>query len=283
MSEEAEFLRQWSIPSEKTGLDGFLKMLDEIIVPNRENLAGIAISMPGMIDSKNGIVVAAGSFPFLRDVPLRHILEERYGIPTFIANDSRCAALAECWKGSMQNVQNGLVYVIGTAIGGGIIVNGEVVTGPHCLAGELSNCLRNLNCPGFSKDNIAAQKGGTYAMLRDYQNRIGEAQPVDGKIFFSRVSSGEQEALAVFEEFCKFTASFFFTLQMVLDCERIAIGGGISAQPVVVDGIRKELDRLYADLRQGPNAVFPIPEVVCCYFGNDANLIGVLKYFLNSR
>lgn len=258
-------------------------MLDTMIEPALKDSAGIAMSMPGRIDLDQGIVVSAGSFPFLRNMPLRPMLQARYRRSVSVNNDGKCAAIAEQWKGSMRHVQNGLVYVIGAAIGGGIIINGQVVKGPHFLAGELSNCIIDKNLPGFSRENIAARKGGAYGMLLSYRNRKGMDGVIDGKSFFDSVLSHEPEAESVFLEFCRFTASFLFSLQMALDFERIAIGGGISAQPCVISGIRAELHAMYNAINSHDCVGLFEPEVTGCQFGNDANLIGALKCLLNER
>lgn len=282
ISGEAEIIRQWKVESPTHDWDKFIQTIDACVLPNRGCADGIAISMPGKIDPGQGVAVRVGSFPFFQNTPLKKILEERYGLPVSVNNDAKCAAAAECWKGAMRNVSGGLVYVIGTAIGGGLIVDQKVVMGPHFMAGELSNCLVNMNLPGFSMDNIAAGKGGTRAMLLEYQKKAGMDQLPDGPVFFEKVAEGNVAANEVFEEFCRFTASFFFSLQMILDMQRICIGGGISAQPILIDTIRKEFHQLCQELNAVSRMGMIEPEIVRCRFGNEANLIGAVKYLMDS-
>ena len=76
--------------------------------------------------------------------PFAALLEQQLGVPVTIANDGKCAAAAEAWTGSLAGVDNGLVLVLGTGIGGGIILNGKVYMGSHSAAGEVSNLVTEL-------------------------------------------------------------------------------------------------------------------------------------------
>ncbi len=99
---------------------------------------------------------------------------------------------------------------------------------------------------------------------------------VDGIQVFDAVNAGEAEALDCLQRFTREIAVQIFNIQTVLDVERFAIGGGISAQPVFIDYIKSNLKTLYMEC---PYYV-PQAEVVSCKFQNDANLIGALQCFL---
>ena len=99
---------------------------------------------------------------------------------------------------------------------------------------------------------------------------------VDGIQVFEAVNSGDSDAQECLQKFTREIAIQLFNLQTVLDPERFAIGGGISAQPVFIDYIRNYLKELYAKC---PYHV-PHADVVACKFQNDANLIGALQCFL---
>ena len=281
MNENAQILKQSDVPSPRSSESELMQTMQEIIRTNQAGVQGIAVCMPGKIDPGRGMVLGAGSFPFLKDYPLAERLSALSGLPVSLCNDGKSAAAAELWQGSMKGIRNGLVYVIGTAIGGGIIINGEVLNGPHFLAGELSNILIDKTRRGFSLDNIAARQGGSYGMLLNYRQKTGSTDMIDGREFFRRLEAGEAAAKNVFEDFCRFTAANLLSLQTVLDLERVAIGGGISAQPAVTDGIREALRELFTDLRKVSHTGTAEPEIVRCRFGNDANLIGALWFFLN--
>jgi len=86
------------------------------------------------------------------------------------------------------------------------------------------------------------------------------------------------DAKAALEEFGRITAAGIYSIQSVLDLERYAIGGGISARPEVTDIIREKVEAVFT---QFPGVPFLKPEIVTCRYGNDANLIGALKFHLD--
>ena len=94
---------------------------------------------------------------------------------------------------------------------------------------------------------------------------------------FVGYDAGEPEARAALEEFGRYAAAGIYTIQSVLDSQRIAIGGGISARPEIVQEIARAVDRQYAAISF---TAFGKPEIVRCQFGNDANLIGALAFHL---
>lgn len=279
MNEKSEILEQWKVPSPTQSLEELLEALDACIVPHLDGANGIAISMPGRIDIEKGIAFTGGAFQFIQNLEIKKILEERYKLPVWVDNDGKCAANAENWVGSLKDVSSGLVYVIGTGIGGGIIINNEVHRGIHFAAGELSCCLIDLK-DGANYQNWSALSMATPALLAQYQVAKQTEEKIDGIEFFNRVNNGELVAVDVLRRFAQMTAAYFYNLQTVLDVERIAIGGGISAQPILQRFIQEECDKIW----QGKyGMLFPSkePEIVLCQFGNDANLIGALKNYLD--
>lgn len=103
-------------------------------------------------------------------------------------------------------------------------------------------------------------------------------EDVDGIKVFEAVNSQDEDAIACLQAFTKEIAVQLFNLQTVLDPERFAIGGGISAQHIFIEYIRNHLNAMYAEC---PYNV-PHAEVVTCKFQNDANLVGALQCFLNT-
>ena len=83
--------------------------LDEIICPHLNQIAGIALSFPGKINARKGIVNRVATFDWICDMPLKSILEEKIPQPVWIENNGKCAALAELWKGNLSDVENGVV------------------------------------------------------------------------------------------------------------------------------------------------------------------------------
>ncbi|MCD7807188.1 MAG: ROK family protein [Lachnospiraceae bacterium] len=279
MDENANIIQRMKVKSDCSGLEALLDSLDEIIAPVAAVVEGIAISMPGKIDCDNGIARTGGAFSFIRDFPILSIIEEKYHLPVALENDRKAAASAENWVGALKDVKNGLVFIFGTGIGGGIIIDNRVMKGSHFAAGELSLCLLNKEAEGFSMSNMITTTSSTRGLLDMYQEMSGMEEKVDGVEFFRRANEGEETALLTLRRFARITAHYLFELQVVLDVDRVAIGGGISEQPLLLQVLNEELDKAY-------DTQFPLPcvrpELVKCRFGNDANLIGALKGLLDS-
>lgn len=281
MNENSEILEQWKVPSPTSSLEELLEALDNCVKPHLEGADGIAMSMPGRIDIEKGIAHTGGAFNFIKDLEIKKIMEERYNVPVWADNDGKCAANAENWVGALKDVSSGLVYVIGTGIGGGIIINNQVHRGFNFAAGELSCCLINVK-DEVSFRNWTAMQMATPALLQQYAAAAQLEEKVDGIEFFKRVNEKDPIARDTLRYFAQMTAAYFYNLQTVLDIEKIAIGGGISAQPVLLEFIKEEVDKIWLG-KYGMMFPSKKPEIVLCQYGNDANLIGALKNWLDHQ
>ena len=237
---------------------------------------GIAVSMPGIIDSGRGYCAMGGALRYNDDFYLRHALYEKCPVKISIENDAKCAALAEAAAGSLKDVNDGFVLIFGTMIGGGYVKDKKLHRGMHFSAGEVSYIISDRDgTPNF--EGVFGNRCGTPQLCKMYADAKNlPAEEVDGVIVFNAVNSGDKIAQDCLDRFAKEIAVQIFNLQTVLDPQRFAIGGGISAQPVFLEAIRDNLKKLYAAC---PYYV-PHAEIVTCKFQNDANLIGALQCFL---
>ena len=286
MDGEAQFLEQGKFPavtdSEQDMLEALADLRDAVSSFDYE---GVAISMPGRIDTERGWAHTGGAFTWLNEYPAAEKYGAVFGKPCTIANDGKCAAYAESWTGALADVDSGAVIVLGTGIGGGIVLNGKVWMGCSGGAGELSWFLSDFDgfrdidaFPHHMADTwcgrvSSASLVGNYARAKGLKR--GE---VDGHMLFDAYDDGEPEAVGVVEEYGAQMAAGILSLQCVLDLPRYAIGGGISARPIVTDIVRDKLNAFY-DMH--PTGIpFSRPEVVTCAYGNEANLIGALAFHL---
>jgi predicted NBD/HSP70 family sugar kinase len=245
---------------------------------------GVAISMPGRIDTAAGIAHTGGAFRWLHDYPAAERYGAVFGKPATVANDVKCAAYAESWKGALADAESGAAIVLGTGVGGGIVLNGKVWMGYTGGAGELSGLLVDFNAMGLpfpqSMSALWANRISTAAISKAYAARKG-LESADGIMLFDAYEAGDEDAKAVLDEFAFQAATGIMSLQATLDLQRYAIGGGISARPETTELIRKAFDSLYDPLA----AFMPYgkPEIVMCRFGNEANLIGALAFHLEQQ
>ena len=275
MKENMEILERGKVRTPQDGREALVETIGTIY-DQMENVDGIAISMPGIIDSENGYCCMGGALRYNDDFYLKRHLYQRCPVKIHMENDAKCAAMAEATVGSLKDVEDGFVLIFGTMIGGGFIKNHTLHRGKHFSAGEVSyiNTKRD-EVPGV--ETVWGNRCGTPRLCKMYAEKKNlKAEEVDGIKVFEGVHAQEKEALECLQDYTKEIAIQIFNLQNILDPERFSIGGGISAQPIFIEYIKNNLKTLYAEC---PYYV-PRAEVVSCKFQNDANLIGALQCFL---
>ena len=285
MTEKAEIIEQGKFPSETKDLNKLLDDIAEAAGKYRDRIAGVAVSMPGRIDTANGIAHTGGSFRFFRDTPFGTMMEERLGLPVTLANDGKCAAMAEVEDGALTDYENGAVIVLGTGIGGGVVLNRKVWMGATGGAGEFSWLLKDFRTfanADFNYSNamnlIWAGDTSAPALMHIYAEKKN-ADPADfnGIRFFEAYDAGDPDAKEALRQLGRNTVAGIYAVQSVVDLQCYAIGGGISARKEVAETIRECLEEKY---NQFPYVPFGKPTIVNCRYGNDANLIGALRFHL---
>lgn len=270
------------VPTPMITLDDFIQTLAGIYAPHKKEVEGIAVSLPGFIDVENGVVRGGGALLYNCGQPVGSLLSTACGgCRVVLENDGKAAAVAELARGSLRGCRNASVFIIGTGVGGGLIVDGKVVRGRDCTAGEFS--FLNVNMHNWTgMEDFCAAQCSTSRLLMAYQAQKG-GEPVDGREFFRRAVAGEPEALETLDGFAHAVAIQAYNLTALLDIEKLAIGGGISQQPVLIDRIRAAYDVLI-DTFPAPAALagFPRPEIVPCYFGSEANQVGAYFSYCNA-
>ena len=116
-------------------LDAFYQVFSEIKeeVSQHTDLTGIAISCPGAVSKADGIIYGASALPYIHNFPIKTAFEELLGLPVSVENDANCAALAEVSYGAGKNYQDLLFFVIGTGIGGAVVLDKKIRHGAHLM------------------------------------------------------------------------------------------------------------------------------------------------------
>ena len=263
------------IPTEKKNHERFLNSLAKIF--NAHNDAeGIALSMPGLIDTERGICISSGALNFSNGHCLADELEKICAVPVTIENDANCAALAEVRSGSLVDVNDAFVLVFGTSIGGAFIHDRKIYRGVHFCAGEIAPTLQNI---GEVPDEKNSYHYALSVVL--FQERCAKIlnkapEEVTGEMIFDLIDAGDKKMRDVLNKFTYGVAVKIFNLQMLFDPERFALGGGISVQKIFIDAIQKKLDEISKEMLD----YLPCPEIVACKHHNDANLLGALYRYL---
>lgn len=281
ITDECMIEKKSKIPTPQEGLEEFLLALTGIYeaVRREVNLEGIALSIPGMIDSKRGFMYTGGSLEYINNLNIVEVLRNRTGIPVTVENDAKCAAVAEVWKGALKDCENAVVIVCGTAIGGAVIRNREVISGKHFMAGEFSYIMTDSK-EEYKRSNCLADTAGAAALLASVSEETGiPVEELTGEKAFSMANQGNERAIKGIRRHAKKLAVQVHNYQYMFDPERIAIGGGISEQPLLLQLVKEELAKI--------NAIFPwtlpMPDVTTCQFYNDANLIGAVYIHIKAQ
>nr|WP_297633674.1 ROK family protein [uncultured Clostridium sp.] len=278
MNREAEILEKGKEKTPLDTLENLVKTIKKIYGTFKDEVTGIAISMPGNIDSETGQVYTPGSLAYNEGINIIEELNKHIDLPISVENDGKSAALAEAWMGNLKECNDGIVMIIGTGIGGGIIKDKKIHKGKNFFAGEFSFIMGSNNEANF--DNVFAMQGSTSALIKKVAEVKGiNEDELDGYEVFNLIEKNDEETLKVFNGFAKTIGIQIFNLQCILDPEKILIGGGISKQKILLEKIKENLDEIYKEMK-----MFKMPQAkidTCKYF-NDSNLIGALyNYYLH--
>lgn len=260
-------------------LDAFITSLVNIYEEYRGRVDGIALSMAGIIDSETGFMYTGGNLTCITNLNIVEVLENRCGVHVTVENDAKCAALAEVWKGALMDVNDAVVVVCGTGVGGAVIHERKVMKGIHNMTGEFSYVMTDAK-PEYNLDNSLAGNTSIKCLMQMVSKCTGiPAEELDGEKVFSMANCGDEKAVEGIREYVKHLAIQINNYQFILDPEKIVIGGGISVQPLFLQMIKEELKKI--------NAVYPwdlpIADVAVCKFFNDANLIGAVYVHIKSK
>lgn len=250
---------------------GFLNQIDKII-DQFKGLKGIAFCAPGKV--QDNTIYFGGSLPFLDGINFNNRYNE-LKVPIAVINDGKASVLAENWLGSLKDLDNCAAITLGTGLGGEIIVNGRLLSGVHAQAGEVS--FMKLTDQKYD-DKIAGLQYSAVQMIKAI-NKNTNNDSEDGLRAFELINKNDSDTVKIFNQFCYGIATVILNIQTVVDLERYAIGGGISAQPILIEGINKAYQQLI-DNNPIISKMLTKPEIVSAKFKNNANLFGALYNLL---
>lgn len=258
-------------PTIKTNINDFYDKIMNLI---NEDVEGIALSMPGLIDSKNGIIQAITLLPFLKTHNIIEELEAKTKLKVSVENDAKCAALGELWKGHLQNISNGLFIILGSGIGGTLIIDGKIITSPRFKAGEIGSILMPLDSNYSKMTNFGANNNAN-ALIREISHAISCKE--DGIEVFNAIKENNI-AKEIFHKYCRQIAFMIYNLDYILDLDSVVLGGGISEQDILISTINNEYKKLRNQYEEDAHQ----PIITNCKYHNEANLLGALYHHLKS-
>lgn len=277
IQEDLTILNKDSIPTPMDTLDNFIETIGKIYDEVKDVIEGIAISMPGIIDPRIGYNYTAGALKYIKNLNTVELLQKRCPVNITIGNDAKCAANAEVGFGSLKDIQDGAVVVFGTGIGGCLVKDHKVHVGRHFLAGEFSSMKTNYH-NAIGNDDDWCKRNGIAGLLNRVQETLDTDEYYTGKQIFDMANNGHEKVIEAINQFAYEAAVQILNIHVMFDCEKIAIGGGISAQPMLIDMIKTNFDSIVDNI----GFDMPRPEIVVCQFRNEANLIGALYQYIET-
>ena len=251
---------------------------------------GIGIGSPGIVDSQNGIVVAAGNIPELFGARLKDIFEEKFSLPVFVENDVNALALGEMLFGVAKGRKNFVVFSLGTDLGGGIVIDGRLHRGANFIAAEFGHLTLDLSgkqcvCGGFGcgREYVSgaglAERGRE--LLRDDSLALklagGKRDALKAEHIFQAWRQKDPGSTQLIEEFGKRFGALVSNVMKVLDPERVIIAGEVCRQePEIMNLVVKWTRHFY----------FPIPrlpEFCLSRFSKQESVLGPVAAFLLER
>ena len=269
---ENDIISSGRIPTPYETPEHLVNLLIQLASQFTKQVRGIAVSLPGSPCGETGVVQRGGALKYLRGFPLGQSLHKASGLPATLENDGRCAALGEYCAGALQNTHCGVMLVIGTSLGGGILLDGEILDGFQSFAGRFSHLLVEDSAGNLVRvGDLIGKEGLRRAVVQACH--LPENTPLTGFDIFERINSGDPAAQKGLDNFCLPIALLISNLQVILDPDRIVLGGGISAQPALLESVQRQLTKL-----SGTSPIpRPVSNVALSPLGNHANLLGAAE------
>jgi len=234
--EREKFLRRWEEPTFKTRtVEGVIDQLQGIVKQLQPPgyVLPVGVGVPGFLDMDREHVVLLPNFPGWEGLPLKSMLEDRLNTDVAIENDANCFALGERLAGSARGLNNFVVITLGTGIGGGIVLNGNLLKGANGYAGEPGHMALGANEPcGCGCRGHLEAISGTDAMEK-MASRLG--LPDDMKILWAH--RNEAAVAEIIRPSLNAIARAIASIVHLLDPEMIILGGGFSR----AEGLLQEL------------------------------------------
>lgn len=236
------------------------------------DVLGLAISSPGIFDYESELLTTSSALEYLIGKPFLKDLSSLVKLPMSIENDGKCAILGEYWCGAAQDSEIAAMFVIGTAVGGAILINGKIHRGAHNNGGELGYMLVQNDL----KNQHYASLGGKIGFngLLTYMNEKGH-KIANGLDLFT-LAQKDKAVEKLYKEQLSYLVVSALKLQYSLDPQIIVVGGAVSQNPDFKTMLEETIDSVMSK-----RAAYIRPHLVIGKFGNDANLLGALYHFLN--
>ena len=250
----------------------------------KEEVEGVGIGIPGPVNEKGEVACAVNLYWGFKAVAKE--LGELTGLSAKAGNDANVAALGEAWKGAAAGARNVILITLGTGVGGGIIVNGQIVSGFHGAGGEVGHANINheeteaCNCGNrgcleqYTSATGIVRVAKKMLAATDEASTLRDADPLTAKDVLDAMKAGDALAVKIMDEVGEQLGGALAVFAAVVDPEAIVIGGGVSkaGQPLI-DCIEKHYKKYAFSLCKDT-------PIIIATLGNDAGIYGAAKMVL---
>lgn len=248
--------------------NGVLKLMEENGV-SMEQCEKIGFGVPGLIDKKNGKVVYSNNLRW-ENVRLEEEMKKRIPLSIHIANDADCATLGEAVAGAGRGLESFVMLTLGTGIGGGVILNGQLFEGSTLGGVELGHMVIHENgeeCTCGRKGCMEAYASAT-ALRRESKKVYGTVmEPLE---IFEKAQTGDEKARKLTADYIEDLGTGIVNLVNIFRPQRIVLGGGIAAQgEVLMEPIRERIKK-----ENFGGEYSETPDIVSAMMENQAGIIG---------
>lgn len=209
----------------------------------RSRVSGVGIGAPGPIEIETGVVMSPPNLPGWERVPLKQLVEDEFGVATFLENDANAAAWGEHYFGAGRGVEHMIYVTVSTGIGGGLILGGNLYHGANGMAGEIGHIILEPDgplCGCGSRGCLEALASGT-AIARVARERVTQGIPtlisdladdaperITARLVAEAARQGDKEADEILTEAMEYLGIGMANLVNLFNPQLIVIGGGVT-------------------------------------------------------
>lgn len=245
-------------------------------------IKAVSAAVPSGVDYQNGIIVKAPNVPCLSGFRMVEELEKVLHLKVFLENDSNAAAIGENWIGASKGFQDSIMLTMGTGVGSGIIINGNILRGIDGLAGEIGHTsVEPLGVPcGCGSFGCVEQYTSATAIVRQTielmdkfpNSEIKDYSKLTSAIVYQAGKNGDELALEVFQRMGFYLGICLSTLINTFNPEVIVLGGGVVAGwDLFIPSVWKEI------LKRAYQVSAARVKVVPALLGDDAGIVGAAR------
>ena len=254
---------------------------------SKDDVEGIGIGVPGPV-VQDSVVTECVNLGWGR-VDVAKELAEKTGLKVRVGNDANVAALGEMWQGGGKGYKNVIMITLGTGVGGGIIINGNVINGSNGAGGEIGHVFvdeTEEEVCGCGKRGCLEQYASATGIVRlanralaadQRESSMRDVQKISAKTVLDAAKAGDEVAVEVVEKMGQVLGTALANAACIVDPQVFVIGGGVSkAGTIITEVIRKHyIERAFNSCR---NADFALAQL-----GNDAGVYGCVYLLLNGN